>query len=114
MSRAKTESVCVRVCVYPLISAICFYNIKTGACWPVINRIIHKDTVEASSERGHIQIHPKDKSSLLPVNGIAWKAEITRPDFASVLGYGEVSERGMLEVMEVAACINHRCDKALQ
>lgn len=57
---------------------------------------------------------PKDKSHLLLTGRTAWEAEITRPDFASALGYGEVSERGMLEVMEVAACINHRCDKALQ
>lgn len=61
-----------------------------------------------------MQVLSKDKSHLLLTNRTAWKAEITRPDFASALAYSEVSEREMLEVMEVAACINHRCDKALQ
>lgn len=108
----------IGVCAPPnlcnLTAAICFYNIKTGAFWAVINRIIHKDTVELSSGRGHVQILPKDESHLLLTSRTAWEEEITRPDFASALGYGDVSERGMLEVMEAAACINHRCDKALQ
>lgn len=54
-----------------LTAAICFYNIKTGAFWAVINRIIHKDTVEVSSGRAHVQILPKDKSHLLLTNWTA-------------------------------------------
>lgn len=56
------------------------YNIKTGAGWTVINRIIHKDAIDPSSGRGLLQILPKDESSLLPANRTAWKAAITRPD----------------------------------
>lgn len=97
-----------------LTASICFCNIKTGDFWALINRIIHKETVEVSSGRGRVQILSKDKSHLLLTNRTAWAAEITRSDFASVLGYGKVSERGMLEVMEAAVCLNHHCDKALQ
>lgn len=81
-SGAEMGSVCVPPHLRSLTAAVCFYNIKTGAGWTVINRIIHKDTLDPSTGRGRIQILLKDKSSLLPANRTAWNAEITRPDFA--------------------------------